>query len=149
MDYVLPWPGSHSMGGWTGCPASADSPPRPLGERTPRAPWFSRLDHWKCRGCFPHQHHTAVCERKRTIKKKRKIKKKVKRVSRQVGEGGSGCWTSKEEADAATIVARLRHCITGNHNACTVGEKAGVKKIKKEPWECSCAADLPFKKILG
>ncbi|KAI9521465.1 hypothetical protein NQZ68_007781 [Dissostichus eleginoides] len=38
MDYVLPQPGSHSMGGWNGCPASADSLPRPLVERTPRAP---------------------------------------------------------------------------------------------------------------
>lgn len=28
-------------------------------------------------------------------------------------------------------------------------EKERGKKMKKEPWECSCAADLPFKKFWG
>lgn len=31
------------MGGWTGCPASVDSLPRPLGETTLRTPWSAGL----------------------------------------------------------------------------------------------------------
>lgn len=64
----------------------------------------------------------------------------MKRVSRQVGEGGSGCGTSKEEAGATAIVTVTLHRWQSQCLHCR--EKEGVKnKIKREP------ADLPFKKF--
>lgn len=41
--------------------------------------------------------------------------------------GGLAGGGIEEEAEATTaIVAELRHCITANHNACSVGEKRKV-----------------------
>lgn len=124
-------------------------------QRTPhRDPWvrgrweplrFSRLDHWECGGCFPHQLHTSVCERKLA-----KFFKKQWKGGWWVGwrGGGIGMWNIEGEAEATTmIVAELWHCITANHNACSVREKERGKKKKKK--EKEAAADLPFKKVWG
>lgn len=60
--------------------------------------------------------------------------------------GGIGVWNI--EGEATVIVAQLRHCITDDHNADCLIKRKGWK-IEKGPWERSCAADLPFKKVWG
>lgn len=128
MDYVLPQPGSHSMGGWTGCPASADSPPRPLGERTPRAPSVLKPESLSMQRVLPTP-APYVSVWKKTFKF---LKKTVKRGMVGGSAGGIGVWSIEEEAEAATVVvAQLQHCITDNHKAGSVEEKERAKKYRK------------------
>lgn len=68
------------------------------------------------------------------------------------GGGKSGCGTSrKRQKQQPWLWHDCETASLAHHNVCTVGEKGGVtkKKFEKEPWECSCAADLPFKKFWG
>lgn len=65
------------------------------------------------------------------------------------GEGGSGCGTSrKRQKQQPWLWHDCETASLAHYNACAIGEKGGAKiKSQKEPWECSCVADLPFKKL--
>lgn len=70
-----------SMGGWTGCPASVDSPPRPLGERTPRAPLVLKAESLKMQRVLPTAARQCVKER---------LQHFLKRQTEKGGSGGVG-----------------------------------------------------------
>lgn len=132
-------------------------------QRTPhRDPWvrgrwepsrFSRLDRWERGGCFPHQHHTSVCDRK-FEKKERKEKEEKKwqwKGRWRVEWWGrvTGVRNIEEEAEATTvIVAELRHCITANHNACSARGKKGWGKNRRRTLGVQCSR-FTFQKSLG
>lgn len=101
------------------------------GRREP--PWFSRLNHWECSGCFPHRHHTSACERKLA---KWETKKKKDSEKGDGGCVGGGARSGVEHRGRTR--SNNRHCgITATLHLCQSqcllcrGKKKGGKNRKR------------------
>lgn len=126
------------MGGWTGCPASVGSLPRPLGEKTLRATWFSRLKSLTMQWMLPTPASTVTVGIK-NVKKKKK------------GRGsGSACGCGTLKMCWKQLPWLWYDC---NNALLAITMPAQLlkqrKKIEKEHWESSCVVDLPYRKYWG